>query len=299
MFGYIRPFKPELKIREYETYKAVYCGLCRRLGRSYGALASFTLSYDFTFLAMLSMSLSETEPVFETRRCFVNPLKKIKICADNPSLALGADAAAIMLYYKIEDNVTDSAGIKRACWRLIKAFATPAWKKASKAQPAIDRVIARAMRSQQNAEKEKETQIDCICEPFSSAMSEILQMLSGDEGTAYILGRMGYLLGRYIYICDALDDLEKDAKSGGFNPFLPDCGDICFDRVKEENAPSLRLTIGEIGKACDLLELKSFRPVILNIIHLGLSETARTVTGGANSGPDGKNSEEVTDGRSI
>lgn len=32
MFGYIIPFKPELKIKEYEIFKAYYCGLCKAIG---------------------------------------------------------------------------------------------------------------------------------------------------------------------------------------------------------------------------------------------------------------------------
>ena len=57
MFGYIKPYRPELKLRELEEYKAVYCGLCKELGRSYGIFARFTLSYDFAFLAMVLTSL--------------------------------------------------------------------------------------------------------------------------------------------------------------------------------------------------------------------------------------------------
>ena len=53
MFGYVKPYKPELRVRELEEYKAVYCGLCRELGQSFGLFARFTLSYDFAFLAML------------------------------------------------------------------------------------------------------------------------------------------------------------------------------------------------------------------------------------------------------
>ena len=64
MFGYVRACKPELKIKEYETYKAVYCSLCRLMGREYGLWSRFTLSYDFTFLALLNMSLkSGCDPV--------------------------------------------------------------------------------------------------------------------------------------------------------------------------------------------------------------------------------------------
>lgn len=59
LFGYIRPFQPELRIKEYEAYKSVYCGLCKELGRQYGIFARFTLSYDFTFLAILSMAVQK------------------------------------------------------------------------------------------------------------------------------------------------------------------------------------------------------------------------------------------------
>ena len=57
MFGYIKADKPEMKIKEFEIYKAVYCSLCKELGKSYGLLARLTLSYDFTFLALLNMAL--------------------------------------------------------------------------------------------------------------------------------------------------------------------------------------------------------------------------------------------------
>ena len=51
MFGYVTVYKPELKVKEYEAYKGVYCTLCKRLGKDYGFLSRLTLSYDFTFLA--------------------------------------------------------------------------------------------------------------------------------------------------------------------------------------------------------------------------------------------------------
>ncbi len=39
MFGYVRPYKSELLVREYEQYKSVYCELCRELWLD----SSFTL----------------------------------------------------------------------------------------------------------------------------------------------------------------------------------------------------------------------------------------------------------------
>ena len=35
LFGYIQPLREELKIKEFEAYKAVYCSLCKQLGKKY------------------------------------------------------------------------------------------------------------------------------------------------------------------------------------------------------------------------------------------------------------------------
>ena len=64
MFGYIRPHTPELRVREYEYYKAVYCGLCRSMGKCTGQCSRMTLSYDFAFLSLVRMALSATAPAF-------------------------------------------------------------------------------------------------------------------------------------------------------------------------------------------------------------------------------------------
>ena len=52
MFGYIVVHKPELKVREYETYRASYCGLCHSLKKQSGRIGQLTLSFDMTFLVM-------------------------------------------------------------------------------------------------------------------------------------------------------------------------------------------------------------------------------------------------------
>ena len=48
MFGYVRPFKGEMLVKEYDAYKGVYCQLCRALGKYYGFPMRLTLSYDCT-----------------------------------------------------------------------------------------------------------------------------------------------------------------------------------------------------------------------------------------------------------
>ena len=51
MFGYVKPHVPELRVGEYELFRAVYCGVCRSMGRHTGTVSRFTLNYDYVFLA--------------------------------------------------------------------------------------------------------------------------------------------------------------------------------------------------------------------------------------------------------
>ena len=77
MFGYVKMWKPELKMAEYEQYQGVYCSLCKQLGRRYGLPARMTLSYDFTLLALLGMALTPDCPGFEKSRCSFHPGKSV------------------------------------------------------------------------------------------------------------------------------------------------------------------------------------------------------------------------------
>lgn len=79
MFGYLQIQKSELLVRESEAYKAVYCGLCRQMGKDYSVFTRFTLSYDCTFYAMLLMSLNRSCKGFKDGRCTCNPLKNASL----------------------------------------------------------------------------------------------------------------------------------------------------------------------------------------------------------------------------
>ena len=276
MFGYIRPCKPELKLGEFEQYKAVYCGLCRELGRSFGWAARLTLSYDFTFLAMLHGGLSGERPSISPCRCCVNPLKKVKMCAPAPSLSFGADVAALMIYYKHLDNIQDSAGPKKWLWHLLTPPIRRAWRKAALAQPQADELLAEAHTRQQQVEQSQSSSPDEAAEPSAKAMAGIFALLApeqNEEGSRRILERMGYFLGRYVYLCDALDDWPQDKKTGGYNPYVLTYGGGTAteqERLRQGARDSLFLTVAEIAKAYDLLNPAYYGPIIDNTVHLGL-----------------------------
>ncbi len=270
MFGYVKAYKPELRIKEWEMYKAVYCSLCRELGKKYGILARFTLSYDFTFLTLLDMSLSDGFPETERKCCALNPLKKCNYCKTKDDiLSFSAAAAMIMLYYKLLDNIDDEKGIGKLKYLLLKPCFSRAYKKAVRDNPDIDDVFKEFSAAQKIVEKNENCGIDEAAEPTATMLSKVFSMCSAEEFNSRALSRMGYCMGRYIYIIDAAKDLKDDIKKNNFNPYKNN------ENYKEDAVRQLGVCIEETIKAFELLEIKQLKNILGNIIYLGLDDTLK------------------------
>ncbi len=281
MFGYIRPLKPELKIKDYETYRSVYCGLCKELGRGYGPFARLTLNYDFTFLALLMLALDESESCAKRERCIVHPFSRRLCCQSGEALTLTADAAMLMVYYKNLDNLRDGSILEKLISRLLSPFFALARRKAAGRFPELDSIMADMTRAQNELEDENCADIDRAADPTAAALSRICVLLSKKAKDQRILSRFGYLLGRWVYLIDALDDLERDYKSKGYNAFLLSFSHQDGNKLtamRQEAAASLRMTHGEITKCFQLLTLRRHTGLLENIVYDGLNATLLSVT---------------------
>ncbi len=269
MFGYVRIAKAELKIKEYEMYKAVYCSLCKSLGKHYGILSRFTLSYDFTFLALLNMSLKDGCVKIEQKRCAFNPLKKCNYCKADDLLEMPSAAAMIMTYYKLLDNIEDEKGIKKLAFLCLKPILKKANKKAALKYPQIEKIVSEYITEQTKLEKANCKEFDAIAHPTANALSQILMLCSDDKSQKRVLERIGYCVGRYIYLIDAFCDLKDDVKTGLYNVLKnkPE------NEVNDFTRSQIYFSINEASKAFELLEIKKFKNILGNIIYLGLEET--------------------------
>ncbi len=270
LFGYIRVSKGELKIKEYELYRGVYCSLCKVLGKNYGLWSRFTLNYDFTFLSLLNMSLTDGCDNFSQKRCTFNPFKKCQFCNNTKSLEMPAAAAMIMSYYKLLDNIADEKGIKKFCFFLLKPLFRSANKKAGNKFPQIEQIVSEYIKNQSILEKENCLDIDKVADPTANALSKMLMLCSDNTNDKRVLERMGYCLGRYIYLLDAYCDLEEDIENNRYN---------CLkskprEEVKEYIKSQIYFSINETTKAFELLEVKKYKQVLGNILYLGLEDTA-------------------------
>lgn len=272
MFGYIKPLEPQLKVCELESYKAVYCGVCRGLSKRFGPIARCTLSYDFTFITMLHAALnSESAPSFTPHHCPLNPFKKRPHLDYSDSVEFGCEMAILMLREKCADNVEDSSFVPYLGWRILMPLIEHISYDIEKKYPEASEAARDMTKAQKQVESlGLEAKIDQCCDPTATALGKLFELMSNDETTKRILNRLGYMLGRYMYLCDAIDDLDDDIKKDQFNP-LKKYSD------KNEFYSILRFTAAEAANAYALLEIKFFKEILDNIMFMGLEATAHTL----------------------
>ena len=107
MFGYINVLKDELKIKDYNVFRAFYCGLCKTQGEIFGNLSRISLSYDFTFLAILLSSLNGESCEYFTGKCMLHPLHKRSFAKCQKDLEYCSYMSMALSYYKIKDDIND------------------------------------------------------------------------------------------------------------------------------------------------------------------------------------------------
>lgn len=280
MFGYIRVNKPEMKVKDFEIYNAIYCGLCREMGKSYGVFAKFCLSYDTTFTALLCAALQDGCEGYEQKRCRANPLKKCTYCKnDQKTQSLAAAAGVVLTDMKVLDNIQDSGFFKSLFCRFLKLF-TKRWsKKAYKKFPELKGIVEQYMTNQTAAENDPQCSLDKACEPSAKAVSQILKLIPTEEKYKFVLERMGYCLGKWVYLCDVADDLEKDIKKHNFNPLINELpkGAVPKKFAEERLTPIMNTCFSECATYSELLEIKKYKSILDNILYEGLKHRQKMI----------------------
>ncbi len=277
MFGYVKPDKPELKIKDFETYKAIYCSLCKTLGKEYGLLARFLLTYDATFYAIFRKTVFQSEPDCAYKGvCRFNPLKKCNYIKTDGYLKDAAALTVIMFYYKVIDNLHDGKLPKKLLSCLVYPYIKIKFNKAVKKYSNYDAIIKSSIEEQARVENERNDSIDMAAHPTALSLQKIFSDGIENETQKCVAERVGYCLGRWVYLTDAFDDLEDDIKTGSYNPFAQKykldksfLTNKNFD-IQDDIIKSIRLTANETGLALELLDKNCYKPLIENIIFDGM-----------------------------
>lgn len=265
MFGYITPLKSELKVREYEVFKAYYCSLCKELGRRCGKHAQFLIQYDCAFLALLLDAVTEKQPEFHKGRCAYNPLKAKMVVLKNSAAEYAADVNMLLAYYKMKDDYRDDRTLK-ALWALL--FWGHAGRRAARRQQRAAEAIRANISRLSLLEQENCDCVDEMADCSGAMLREVFFAFSGNE----TLGDLGYNLGRWVYLIDACDDMEKDAMSGSYNVFLRRFGEAGLPGggKREEIAFALHFSLARAAEDFEKLEIYRNRGILENILYAGV-----------------------------
>ncbi len=272
MFGYVRVESSELKVKEYECYRATYCGLCRSMGKCTGQCSRMTLSYDIAFLAICRMALLGETPHYEQKRCFVHPLRRRNVQKRCDTLDYCAGAAALLTYHRIRDDLCDERGGKRMRAALTYPFAGRWRKKAKRLDlAALDEQIAAGLTRLATCEAEQKASVDTPAAIFGDILADIMAY-GLPEDTARIAAQAGRCIGRWIYIADALDDAEEDEKRGRYNPFLLLYGHVPTPEEREGIEAALKNELFGAEAAFDLCDFacEDHKSIVYNILYLGM-----------------------------
>lgn len=297
MFGYVRPPLEDLPPEETERFRQAYCGLCHTLARRHGLAARFILNYDFTFLAIL-LSQRETAPV-ACARCPASPLRRRPYLEADAAMELAADESVILAYWQLRDGVADHGFWKGLVYRLLSRLLCRAYRRAAAARPEFDRNTRLQLDKLARLEMEQTPALDPAADAFAVLLGAAAEEVD-DPIRRRVLGQLLYHLGRWVYLIDAADDLQKDAASGNYNPVALRYGltdGVWTEESRHAFANTLDHSIHMMTTAFELADFGCWRRLLEAIFYQGLFRVGRAVLDGtfhdAPSGKDRKKSKDL------
>ena len=261
MFGYITVNKDELKIKEWNRYHAYYCGLCHALKEVAGTKARMTVSYDMTFLAMLLDDLYDCAKEEGERRCVVHPLGKHPYVKSEAAI-YAAKMNLLLCYDNLMDDWKDDKNVAAAA---AAAVLRKKKRQIAAEYPRQAKAVEQYIKKLHVCEKNRENNLDVAAGLTGEMLAELF-CWKEDEWQKDLRG-VGFYLGKFVYLMDAFEDIEKDSKRGGYNPFLL-CEEV--ERKTERAEHSLNLMAAGAAEHFERLPLVENLGILRNILYAGV-----------------------------
>jgi len=292
MFGYVVPDKSEMKIKEYELFRAYYCGVCKSMAKSLGPLCRFGLNYDAVFLGLFLSSINNEIVNLKKENCIANPFKKKWVVKNSKSLDYSADINILLTYYKLLDDWKDD---RNYLARLAQIIVSPGFRRALSRNKEVQLHIKASLERLHELEEMKCESMDEAADPFGQLMKDIIRIGCQSEKHKQhkAIEWLAYNIGKWIYIIDAFDDIEKDIKKKSYNPLILQfkyndeaIGEF-KNRIREDIKFNLIHTLAQAASAFELLDIKN-KNIIENILYLGMEKKTKAVLEGRSCQKDEK-----------
>lgn len=278
MFGYIKVDKTKMQGGEFALYHAFFCGICISSKEQLGFRARMLTNFDIAFFNVLFHSYLQQDVEVYDSHCITTPKKKRSIVKRDELTDKLALSNVILSYVNLMDDVLDEKSVKK---KMALAAIKRIYKKAKKLFPEMDEEINKHYLQLTDLEKQHCGIFDRICHPFAELSRVFAKVILGDKADSYILD-LCYNLGKWVYLIDALDDLDKDFKKGSYNPFI-----ACFDGFEsgkqfvETHIHDLEFvmyaTINKIAENFNDLDLTKYYCVLRNVLHVSVRQITANV----------------------
>lgn len=258
MFGFLMANQELLSDVEKERYHGCYCGLCKILGSRHHVQARFTVTYDMVFLILMLSSLYEPKEHAGNETCLIHPIKSHSYWF-NEITEYASDMSILLGYNKLLDDWNDECDP-------YKLFSSKlyirSYQKITTLYPRKSNALVSGLRMLSEGEYQNIENPDYMASIFGKILGEIFVYRENDYW-AETLRRFGFHLGKFIYLMDAVVDLEKDEKRGRYNSLfgLPDDG----THYKE----ALEMTLDEAVRLFERLPLFNDVNIMKNILCSG------------------------------
>ncbi len=251
----------ELKLKDFKRYRSFYCGLCRTLEKRYGITGKIALTYDMTFADILLNAYMELPLRSERHRCMIHPVRKQDMLF-NEITDYCADMTLLLTYYKMLDDVNDDGSMTG---RLFVMKEKKKFEKTADMYPRQAKVFEDSMRELAQTEERRDYDLDTVAGHTGNMLAELLVYKESDWSDE--LRRLGFYLGKFIYLLDAFEDLEKDLKKGAYNPWQPSKDRKDFEALVEN---TLMMMISECAKSFERIPIVQDVDILRNIIYSGV-----------------------------
>lgn len=282
MFGFLVPDKSRWNHSFEKTYMAHYCGLCDALSKEFGLFGRCFTNSDTTFIYLLTTAQINKKFELKRIRCPIGFRKREALIL--PELARFISAISVVLVY--EKMLDDKYDEKKSCLPVVDKFITKCYTKSKVILSQFGfpvNLIHNLMETQRMVEKADTASLTELANPTAVMLRDILGFtakLCAIENKVS-LEKIGYNLGRLVYVLDSIMDYHNDIKSGRFNAVAKCCPKIKHPTIFNEVPDEFRTIIFDCLKEidCQLNQIKfyQFKEILMNILSLSLTNSVNKI----------------------
>ena len=215
MKGRMRPYLPELTIRDYNTYMRYLRGVRRQMYKSYGFYACHLLRTNGVLFAILSDSLAGRMPTCKRQRVPGTPFQRSMMC-QTLGIRQAAQTEILMGWHNLQDRkYSELRPAKRVRRAVDKLLLRRAYDKARQENPALERLFAQEREQAVVQMNLSAKNYALAAEPMSNVYGALYSTLATDDPNQRKSMRyIGSCIGRIFYLLDKAERFEADRRNG-------------------------------------------------------------------------------------